>query len=97
MEAASNGDGSGGPGPTEEKAASPAQKEPFQVRKKDQMQLFLYRDGIIGHEFDKRLELFAPCYSESPLLADLYRKPYFTLVLKLHTKKSAKQENSSLS
>jgi hypothetical protein len=38
MEAASNGDG--GDGPTEEKAASPAQKEPFQVGKKDQIQPF---------------------------------------------------------
>ncbi len=43
MEATSNGDGSGGPGPTEEKAASPAQKEPFQVRKKRSNAAFLYR------------------------------------------------------
>ncbi len=28
------------------------------------------RDGILGHQFDKRLESFAPCYSQSLLLAD---------------------------
>jgi hypothetical protein len=27
-------------------------------------------DGILGHQFNKRLESFAPCYSQSLLLAD---------------------------
>ncbi len=42
---------------------------------------------IIGHQFNKRLESFVPCYSQSLLLEDF---------LKVLTKKSAKQENSSL-
>jgi hypothetical protein len=28
------------------------------------------RDGILAHKFNKRLESFAPCYSQSLLLAD---------------------------
>ncbi len=34
---------------------------------------YLTRDGIPGYQFDKRLESFAPCYSQSLLhvLADL--------------------------
>jgi hypothetical protein len=28
------------------------------------------RDGILGHQFDKRLESFAPCYSQFILLPD---------------------------
>jgi hypothetical protein len=28
------------------------------------------RDGILGQQFDKRLRSFAPCYSQSLLLAD---------------------------
>jgi hypothetical protein len=28
------------------------------------------RDGILGHQFNKRLESFAPCYSQSLLLSD---------------------------
>ncbi len=43
------------------------------------------RDGVLGHRFNKRLESFASCYSQSLLLADL-KKPY----------SSTKQENSSL-
>jgi hypothetical protein len=30
----------------------------------------LYRDGILGHQFKKKLEYFALCYSQSLLLAD---------------------------
>ncbi len=30
----------------------------------------IYWDGILGHQFEKRLESFAPCYSQSLLLAD---------------------------
>jgi hypothetical protein len=45
------------------------------------------RDGILGHQFNKRLESFAPCYSQSLLLADFKRKPYSPLVLKILTKK----------
>ncbi len=32
--------------------------------------LFKTRDGILGHQFNKSLESFAPCYSRSLLLAD---------------------------
>jgi hypothetical protein len=56
---------------------------------------YISRDGILGLEYDKQLDYFAPCYSQYLVLADFYRKPYSTLVLKLHTKNSAKQENSS--
>jgi hypothetical protein len=31
--------------------------------------LRVYRDGILGHQFDRRLESFVPCYSNSLLLA----------------------------
>jgi hypothetical protein len=93
MEAASNGDG--GDGPTEEKAASPVQKEPFQVRKKIKCSFFCTEMELLVTNLT-RLVFFAPCYSESPLLADFYRKPYSAVVLNFHTKKSAKQENSSL-
>jgi hypothetical protein len=36
------------------------------------------RDGILGHQFDKRLESFAPCYSQSLLLADLKKAILFS-------------------
>ncbi len=29
-----------------------------------------WRDGILEHQFNKRLESFAPCYSQSLLLVD---------------------------
>ncbi len=29
-----------------------------------------FRNGILGHKFNKRIESFAPCYSQSLLLAD---------------------------
>jgi hypothetical protein len=38
---------------------------------------------ILGHLYNKRLESFAPCYSQFLPL----RKPYFTLVLIIHGKK----------
>jgi hypothetical protein len=38
---------------------------------------------ILGHQCNKRLKSFAPCYSQSLPL----RKPYFTLVLIIHGKK----------
>jgi hypothetical protein len=41
------------------------------------------RDGILGHQFDKRLKSFAPCYSQSLLLADLNGNHSLTLVLKI--------------
>jgi hypothetical protein len=53
------------------------------------------RDGILGHQINKRLESFAPCYSQSLILADV-KKTYSTLALIILAKKSAKQENSSL-
>jgi hypothetical protein len=39
---------------------------------------------------------FAPCYLLFLLLADFTENQYSTLVLKLHTKKSVKQENSTV-
>jgi hypothetical protein len=54
------------------------------------------RDGILRHQFNKRLESFAPCYSQSLLLADFYKKPYSTLVLIIITKKSANSEMNSI-
>ncbi len=54
------------------------------------------RDGIRGHQFDRILESFAPCYSYSLLLVDFTEKQILsTLFLKIPTKKSAKPENSS--
>ncbi len=48
-------------------------------------------------DINLRLESFAPCYSQSLLLADLKKnKLYSTLVLKIFNKKPAKQGNSSL-
>jgi hypothetical protein len=48
-------------------------------------------DGILENQFNKRLESFAPCYSQSLLLEDFKEK---------HTlyglKNPAKQENPSL-
>jgi hypothetical protein len=35
-----------------------------------------FTDGILGHQFNKRLDCFAPCYSQTLLLADLKEKPY---------------------
>jgi hypothetical protein len=80
-------------------------EQQHQIKKKATLQLrlpkitfstLLYRVGIIGRQFDKRLESFAPYYSQALLLAELKRKPYSSLVLKIPTKKSAKQENSNL-
>jgi hypothetical protein len=45
-----------------------------------------YRDGTLGHQFDRRLQSFAPCYSQSLPLAEILRKPYPTLAFKKHTK-----------
>jgi len=53
------------------------------------------RDGILGQHFDKKLKYLVPCYLQVPL-ADFKENPYSTLVLKILTKKSAKQENSSV-
>jgi hypothetical protein len=54
-----------------------------------------YRDGILGHQFDRRRESFAPCYSKSLPLEDL-KKTILYSEFKITYKKSAKQENSSL-
>jgi hypothetical protein len=41
------------------------------------------RDGILGHLFNKRLKSFAPCYSQSLLLADFEENhTYSSLVFK---------------
>jgi hypothetical protein len=34
----------------------------------------MYKDGILGHQFNKRLESFASSYSQSLLLEDFKRK-----------------------
>jgi hypothetical protein len=34
------------------------------------------RDGSLGLQFDKRFESFAPCFSQSLLLADFKEKHY---------------------
>jgi hypothetical protein len=44
------------------------------------------RDEILGHQFDRRLESFAPCFLTVPSTGGFYRKPYFTPVSKIHTK-----------
>jgi hypothetical protein len=50
-----------------------------------------YDMGILGYEIDKRLESFAPYYSQSLLLVvDFREKPYSSMVLKIRTKKSEK-------
>jgi hypothetical protein len=56
--------------------------------------LFTDLDGILGHQINKRLESFAPCYSQSLLLADCKENHTLLWFTKLH-KKSAKKENSS--
>ncbi len=33
-----------------------------------------YRDWILGYEFDKLLESFAPCYSQYLIQKTIYRK-----------------------
>jgi hypothetical protein len=42
------------------------------------------QDGILGHQFNKRLESFTPCYSQSLLLADFKENNrYSSLILKI--------------
>ncbi len=53
------------------------------------------RDGILGHRFNKRLESFAPCYSQS-LSWRVLKKTTLFFACKSFYKKSAKQENLSL-
>ena len=53
------------------------------------------RDRILGHQFNKRLESFAPCYSQSLLLVDFKENHSLMQVFKILTK-IRKQENSSL-
>jgi hypothetical protein len=47
----------------------PPPRKEFQNDKWTQMSLSLSspRDGILGHQFDKKIESFAPCYSHSLL------------------------------
>jgi hypothetical protein len=45
------------------------------------------KDGILGHQFNKRLESFASCFSQSLLLADFKESSYSTLVLIILSKK----------
>ncbi len=51
------------------------------------------RDGILVDQLNKRLESFAPCYSQSLLLADFKEKIYSSLVLKILTKKIREKRN----
>jgi hypothetical protein len=53
-------------------------------------------DEILGHQFNKRLESFAPCYSQSLLLADFKETHTLLWFEKPYNNKSAKRENSSL-
>ena len=41
-------------------------------------------DGILGHQFNKRLESFAPCYSQSLLLADFKENHTFSGIKNPH-------------
>jgi hypothetical protein len=52
------------------------------------------RDGILGHQFNKRLESFASCYSESLLLADFKETILFPGFNNHYTKKSGKKRKS---
>ncbi len=54
-----------------------------------------YRDGILRHQFNKRLESYALCSSQSLFYWRILNKPYSSLVLKMLIKKSAQNENSS--
>jgi hypothetical protein len=47
---------------------------------------------IPGQQINKRLESFAPCYSQSPLLADFKENHILLCFEKILTKKSAEQE-----
>jgi hypothetical protein len=51
-------------------------------------------DGILGHQVNKSLESFAPCYSQSLLLADFKENHSLLWFLKILT--SEKQAISSL-
>jgi hypothetical protein len=53
------------------------------------------RDGILGHQFNKRFESFASCYSESLLLADFKETQLFS-GLNNPYKKYGKKQNLSL-
>jgi hypothetical protein len=44
------------------------------------------RDGILGHQFNNRLEYFDPYYLQSLLLADLKENHPSSQVLKIPTK-----------
>jgi hypothetical protein len=50
----------------------------------------MIRDGILGHQFHKRLESFALCYSQSFLLADFKENQtllWFTQYLQKNSRK----------
>jgi hypothetical protein len=62
-----------------------------------------YRDGILGHQFDKRIESFATRSSQSLLLPGFKENQEnhsgfnnYIHTVNTCTKKPAKQENSSL-
>ncbi len=52
------------------------------------------REGILRHQFDKETRVFCSMQFTVHSTSGFYRKPY--MVLKIHTKKFVKQENSSL-
>jgi hypothetical protein len=53
------------------------------------------RDGILGHQFNKRLESFASCYVHSLLLADFKETRLFS-GLKILTKKRETRKLESI-
>jgi hypothetical protein len=54
------------------------------------------RDGILVHQFDKRLESFASCYSLSLLLADFKETILFSGFNNHYKKNPGKKENPGL-
>jgi hypothetical protein len=52
------------------------------------------KDGILGHQFNQRLETFAPCFSL--ILLRGFKEAILFSGFKNPLKKSAKQENSEV-
>ncbi len=67
----------------------------MKVYSKSRCGLFVDKDGILGYHL-KKIQAFCSMQFTVPSTGGCYRKQYSTLGLKIHTKKSAKQENSSL-
>jgi hypothetical protein len=54
------------------------------------------RDGILGHQFNKRLESITSCYSQSLLLEDFKETILFSGFNEHYKKIGEKKENPSL-